>query len=145
MFFCHQSIFCHLFERDMFEVVPFSEGQPKDFRAFHNFFGLPIFSFIFLFVKLTFFCFINFTAWYLAFFYKSSSICNFVDLNYLRRFTLSFIALATLSSNQSCVLFLIFRSLKGVILLTTLKIFSMRSTYAILTLENILWSGKFFF
>ena len=38
-----------------------------------------------------------------------------------------------------------FTSLKGVILLTTLKHFSTRSKYAILTLEKILWLGKSIF
>ena len=35
------------FFREMFEIGPFLEGKPKDFRAFHNSFGLPMFSFNF--------------------------------------------------------------------------------------------------
>ena len=35
------------FLRHMFEIVPFLEGKPKDFRAFQNSFGLPIFLFNF--------------------------------------------------------------------------------------------------
>ena len=121
----HQTIFCHLsFLTHMFEIVPVLVGKPKDFRAFNDSFGLPIFSLW----NWIFFC-NNFSAWYLASFYKSSSICNFVDLNCFRCFSLSFVALATLSMNQSWVLFLILRSKKG-------ATSSMRSKHAILTLSR---------
>ena len=57
-------------------------------------------------------------------YYKFSSICNFVYLNCLRRFFLSFIDLANSSSNQSWLLLLILRFVKGAILSTTFKSFS---------------------
>ena len=83
-----------------------------------------IFHFNFFFENWLFFCLINFTSWYLASLYKFSSICNFVYLNCLRRFFLSFIDLANSSSNQSWLLLLILRFVKGAILSTTFKSFS---------------------
>ena len=38
------------FSRQMFETEPFLEGKPKDFRAFHNCFSLPVFLLIFFFL-----------------------------------------------------------------------------------------------
>ena len=96
----------------MFETEPFLEGKPKDFRAFYDSFGLSMFSFNFS-LYIFFSSFINLFARYLDSLYDSSSICNFADLKCLRCFPLNLIASATSSTNQSWMLFLILRSLKG--------------------------------
>ena len=110
-------IFFKTFVRDW----KFSEGKPKD----SEFSTIPLICqyFVLIFNCKIVFSFINFSAWYLAYLYKSSSVSSFVDLNCSRRFSLSFMASATSSLNLSWLLFLILKSLKGWILSITFNIF----------------------
>ena len=107
------------------------EARPKVFRDFHNSFSLPMFSVNFVFKKFHFILFNYFLGIIFCCIIKNYSQSEdwFFFFNFLRNFSLIFIAFAVSLLNQSCVQFLIPISFIGATLSIVSEIVFRRSTF----------------